>query len=419
MLLEFSVENFRSFRDRQVLSLLPDEGKKEEPRHFVTVAGRYKVLRSAIVYGANASGKSNLMKAMQSLRNLVLSSDDRAPDKAFEQYDPFLFNSRTAIAPVSFETDFLLDEVRYHYRVSILKEEVVEEQLLFYPEGRESRLFRRIRQDFEFGDYLKGQKVVVSKLTGANQLFLSKAARNNIQQLVEVYRFFSDQYMPVPFLDSWVDGYYLQRIAKELERGKKNERFIKNFKSLLKSFDTGIVDFKIEKPDNPFVQEDYKISVEHLVFDDDGGQFGTTFYPLTEESTGTQKLFVLGGLILRALMNGRVIIIDEFERSLHPLICSYLIQLFHDPEINTQGAQLILATHDTNLLSSIDFRRDQAWIVEKDQAGASEIFSLADVTGILKDAPFEKWYLSGRLGGIPGIQRLDFELNYSSRDDKK
>ncbi|MCB0551784.1 MAG: ATP-binding protein [Phaeodactylibacter sp.] len=419
MLLEFSVENFRSFRDRQVLSLLPDEGKKEEARHFFTIAGKYRVLRAAIVYGANASGKSNLMKAMQALRNLVLSSADRAPDKPFEEYAPFLFNARTASAPVSFETDFLLEEVRYHYRVSILKEEVVEEQLLFYPEGRESRLFKRIRQEFEFGDYLKGQKVVVSKLTGANQLFLSKAARNNIQQLVEVYRFFSEQYMPIPFLDSWVDKYYLRRIAKELESGKKNERFIKNFKSLLKSFDTGVVDFKVEEPELPFIEEDYEISVEHQVYDDDGRQLGTTYYPLAEESTGTQKLFVLGGLILRALMNGRVIIIDEFERSLHPLICNYLIQLFHNPEINTRGAQLILATHDTNLLSSIDFRRDQAWIVEKDQAGASEIFSLADITGILKDAPYEKWYLSGRLGGIPGIQRLDFELNYTPADEKK
>jgi AAA15 family ATPase/GTPase len=109
-------------------------------------------------------------------------------------------------------------------------------------------------------------------------------------------------------------------------------------------------------------------------------------------------------------------VIDEFERSLHPLICSYLIQLFHDPKINSRGAQLVLATHDTNLLSSNEFRRDQIWIVEKDKTGASELYSLSDVTGILKGAPYEKWYLSGRLGGIPGIQSLDFELNYASHE---
>ena len=161
MLLEFSIENYRSFRDKQTLSMVPDEGKKEEAGHIIETDGQYKALRSAIIYGANASGKSNLMKAMQALRNLVLSSAGRAPDKPFGEYEPFLFNPRTASAPVSFEVNFLQEEVRYNYRVSILREQVVEEQLLFYPEGRESKLFRRIGQEFEFGDYLKGQKVVV------------------------------------------------------------------------------------------------------------------------------------------------------------------------------------------------------------------------------------------------------------------
>lgn len=418
MLLEFSVENYRSFRDRQTLSMAPDEGKKEEAGHTIEADGKYKALRSAIIYGANASGKSNLMKAMQALRNLVLSPADRAPDKAFEEYEPFLFNPRAASAPASFELDFLLEAVRYNYKVSILRERVVEEQLLFYPEGREAKLFRRVGQEFEFGDFLKGQKVIVSRLTGDNQLFLSKAARNNIAQLVKVYQFFAGDYMPIPFLDSWVDSYYLRRIARELEKEKKNGRFISNFKTLLKSFDTGIIDFQIEKPELPSLENEYEISVEHLVFDDGGKEAGTTLYPLAEESSGTQKLFVLGGLILRALMDGRVIIVDEFERSLHPLICSYLIQLFHDPKINNKGTQLLLATHDTNLLSSVNFRRDQVWIIEKDQAGASELYSLAEIKGILKGAPYEKWYLSGRLGGIPGIRSLDFELNYAT-DEKE
>lgn len=100
------------------------------------------------------------------------------------------------------------------------------------------------------------------------------------------------------------------------------------------------------------------------------------------------------------------------------MICGYLIHLFHDPKINNKGAQLLLATHDTNLLSSVNFRRDQVWIIEKDPAGASELYSLAEIKGILKDAPYEKWYLSGRLGGIPGIRSLDFELNYAT-DEKE
>lgn len=172
----------------------------------------------------------------------------------------------------------------------------------------------------------------------------------------------------------------------------------------------------VEELENPGPNTKYDILTEHTHFDNTGKERGTATFSLEWESKGTQKLFVLGGLLLQALMQGGVIVIDEFERSLHPLIYSYLIQLFHNPKINSRGAQLILATHDTNLLSSNEFRRDQIWIVEKDKTGASELYSLSDVTGILKGAPYEKWYLSGRLGGIPGIRSLDFELNYASHE---
>lgn len=419
MLLEFRVENFRSFRDQQVFSMIPDEGKQEFESNTLEVTDKYRILKSAIIYGANASGKSNFMKALQALRNLVLNSANLEPDKAFEEYVPFQFNSRTASAPTVFELDFLIEAVRYNYHISILKNQVVEEKLLFYPEGRESKLFVRKGMQFEFGDYLKGQKVVVSKLTGRNQLFLSKAARNNIAQLEEVYRFFAKDFMAVPFLDSWIDSYYVERIAQELIKTKSNELFIKNFKNLLQSFDTGILDFNIEEANAPiFFNEKYKITTQHAHFNDAGQPAGSDFYPIEEESMGTQKLFVLGGLILRALMNGRVIMIDEFERSLHPLISSYLIQLFHDSKINTRGAQLIIASHDSNLLRSIEYRRDQIWIVEKGKTGASELFSLADLTGVLKGAPYEKWYLSGRLGGVPAVKSLDFELKYAANEKK-
>jgi len=419
MILEFNIENFRSFRDRQSFSMIPDEGKQELPEHILEVSAKYQALKSAVVYGANASGKSNFMKALQALRNAVVTSADLAPDRDLECYDPFRFNPRSVQSPTVFEIDFLLEKVRYNYYFSLLHREVVEERLFFYPEGRESKLFERKGQTFEFGDYLKGPKSVISRLTGKNQLFLSKAARNNLEQLEPVYRFFSQRFMPIPFLDSWADNLYISRIAKELLNAPQNARFLENFKLLVKSFDTGINDFKINRSDLPGPGKDYDITIEHDVFDDAGKKLGNTFYPIEEESAGTQKLFVLGGLILRALMNGRVIIIDEFERSLHPLISGYLINLFHDPKINSNGAQLVLATHDTNLLNNNAFRRDQIWIVEKGKTGASELFSLADVKGILKGAPYEKWYLSGRLGGIPSIQSLDFELNYAATDEKE
>ncbi|GJM35649.1 MAG: hypothetical protein DHS20C18_46500 [Saprospiraceae bacterium] len=418
MLIEFSVENYRSFREKQILSLLPDEGKHELQEHLIDGPGELKLLRSAVVYGANASGKSNLMGAMQSLRNLVLLSANNSPGETFNEYTPFLFHQDTAEAPVSFGINFLLKKKRYHYEVSISKSEVLSEALYFYPKGREAKLFSRKMQHFEFGDYLKGQKAVIAELTAPNQLFISKSAINNIKQLIKIFRFFDQDFMTIPFLESWMDTYYTTRIAKELKKASNNESFNQNFKNLLRSFDTGVIDFQIKKNEPALKDNEYEILAKHYIFNNKGEKIGTLEHPFKEESNGTQKLFVLAGLILRALMKGRVIIIDEFERSLHPLITTFILQMFHDPKINTKGAQLIIATHDTNLLSNSELRRDQIWIVEKDQQGVSSLFSLADVSGIRPQIPFEKWYLSGRFGGVPGIEKLNFELNFQHEEEQ-
>lgn len=414
MILEFSVENYRSFRDKQTFSMLPDEGKTEYFDNIFTLSDKYKVLTSAVIYGANASGKSNFMKALESLRDLVIFRGNQPPEERFLEANPFNFNCKTQDSPTVFELDFLIKKIRYRYKVIVEQKYILEEGLYFYPEGKEAKLFFREGQKFTFGDYLKGQKSVVKELTNKNQLFLTKGASNNIQQLFEIYSYFLDEFMPIPFLDTRIDNFYKAIIARQLIQSE-NDIFFQNFLSLLKSFDTGILNFKIEQLP---AKRQFEILFEHAVFDENSIEVETIFQSINEESTGTQKLFVLGGLILRAIMNGRVIMIDEFERSLHPKITKFLIDIFHNPEINKKGAQLIIATHDTNLLSSNEFRRDQIWIVEKDQQGASELFSLADATGILKNANYEKWYLSGRFGGLPGIESLNFELNFKHETEE-
>lgn len=423
MILEFSVENYRSFRDKQTFSMLPDEGKTEYSDNIFTLSDKYKFLTSAVIYGANASGKSNFMRALGALRNLILTGGNTTPGQSLEDYEPFKLHTETMFHPTVFEIDFLIKGVRYSYLIASHGIRIFEEKLLLFPEGKEAKLFHRNLQEFSFGDYLKGQKSVVKNLTSENQVFLSKAAVNNIQQLKDIYLYFAQDFMSIPFLDSWIDSYYSNRIAQELLKKSQNELYIKNFKSLVKSFDTGILDFKIKKNyGSDSFRDKYEILTSRNIFSkkNNGGyeQFGESFQPIHEESTGTQKLFVLGGLVLRAIMNGRTIMIDEFERSLHPKITKFLIDIFHNPEINKKGAQLIIATHDTNLLSSNEFRRDQIWIVEKDQQGASELFSLADATGILKNANYEKWYLSGKFGGLPGIESLNFELNFKHETEK-
>ncbi len=303
-------------------------------------------------------------------------------------------------------------KTRYRYAVAFLQTIVVSEQLFFYPAGREAKLFGRNFQQFEFGDYLKGPKAAVAELTAPNQLFLSKAAKNNVEPLAEVFIFFNDDLMTVPVLDDWRDRQYVNRIAKELAQGAEISAFNQNFKALLLSFDTGIADFRVVR-DAASAAENFQVEFLHPVFNDAGQNTGAVFQDMEEESAGTQKLFVLGGLMLRALMNGRTIFIDEFERSLHPLIATHILQIFQNPAINDRGAQLVIATHDTNLLGTPVLRRDQIWRVENNARGESALFSLADVQGIRPDIPYEKWCLSGRFGGVPGIEKLNLELNFA------
>ena len=416
MILEFSVQNFRSFRDKQTFSMLADTAKSEFSENIVDVGKGIKVLKSAVVYGANASGKSNLMKAFQALIMLVLKSGNNDPNDDLKEYEPFKFNSESLKTPTSFEVIFLLKNTRFKYNISILRNRIVAEKLFFYPQGREAKLFIRNGQEFEFGDYLKGQKAIIAELTNSNQSFISKAALNNHKQLIELFFFFQFELYQIPILDTLTYNQYLVQLASRIKDKRYGNVFINNFKFFLKSLDTGITDFEIRQGDNKYpVNKEYEIFTQHILFNKGGEKVGKIFHPLIEESEGTQKLFVLGGLILRALIDGRTFLIDEFERSLHPHISKYILQMFSNPKINTKGAQLIVATHDSNLLNKeTKLRRDQIWIVQKDQQGASELFSISDFADVRPENPYEKWYLNGKFGGIPGIESLDFELNFQN-----
>lgn len=405
MLLDFSFQNYRSFQGACTLSLLPEVGLGKDAASY---GGKHRALSAALVFGANASGKSNLLRAVRALRSAVLHSAEHLPDAVFAEYEPFRFRATDSGTPVAFAAHFLHEGTRYRYALALGERAVQREELLFYPQGREARLFSREGEHYAFGEYLKGQKAVVAGLTAPNQLFLSKAALNNMEQLTSVYRFFAQQLMPVPLLDARTDRQYLNRIARELQEQLTEPTFARRFRALLRSFDTGVTDVHITRTD-----DGYEVAFAHPVFDDKGKPSGGHYLPFEEESEGTQKLFVLGALVLRALLHGRTLLIDELERSLHPHITGHLIGLFQNPAINTRGAQLIAATHDTSLLGQARLRRDQVWFVEKDRQGASTLFSLADVQGVRADTPLEKWYLSGRFGSVPVPENLNVELSFA------
>ena len=422
MLLQFTVHNFRSFRDEAFLTTIPANlsGKEE---HIAAVNEEVNALKSCILYGPNASGKSNLIKAIQALQSMVIHSNEVPLQGTINAYRPFLFDATSRQSPVSFTIDFTIDDIRYHYHLAFLAKEIITENLAFYPQGRLAKLFERKGQQFIFGDYLKGPKKAVESVTAPNQLFLSKGAVNNIPLLAHVYEFFRTQLQTVQLTDNLNQNRFTQSIAKRLLIPSEG-LFRNNFLALVKALDTGITDFDIRSSHAPieahiaaeplpsYRPKTHRIFAVHPIYQD-GQIVGEDILPLEEESIGTQKLFTLAGLFLNALEYGTTIILDEFERSIHPLISRYLLSLFHHPDINKNNAQLIAATHDTTLLESHNhLRRDQVWIVEKDQQGVSELFSLADIKGVRPEVPFDQWYLTGRFGGIPTVQSLDFEYNF-------
>ena len=419
MLLQFSVKNFRSFKDEQFITMVPAKIKGHE-ENIAHVAPKIDVLKSAVIYGANASGKSNFIKAISVLDKLIKNSSEKIIGETFSEYEPFKLSSSNQGKPIAFSIDILIDKIQYHYEVQILEESVKSERLSFFPHGREARLFERSEQDFIFGDYFKGPKKLLAEITTSNQLFLSKGALNNVKEFGKVVKFFQSNFLSTIYTDDSQKG-ILQISAYFLKRNDYLKNRVRNF---INSLDIGISDFKIEdnmpgvdfieglkRKNNTVANNKFKFSTSHS-YDNNKRNKQEVIFDIGDESDGTQKLFAISPIIFLALENGAILILDEFERSLHPHVSKFIINIFNNSEINKKGAQLIVATHDVTLLSeSSNLRRDQIWIVEKNKQGASELFSLADMKGVRDNIPFEKWYMSGRFGGVPNIENLELEFD--------
>lgn len=411
MILEFSVTNYKSFKDKTTFSMVADDSDKTQEQNCFEM-DKTTLLKSAVIYGANASGKSNFMEAFRTMAEIILKSATyfSVSDKSINtQYFPFEFDELSIFEPTVFELYFFIDGIKYHYSFSYNENEIVDEFLYYYPNSKQSLLFKRNYDDYDFGTQLKGEKNLVKNVTDKPQLFLSNGANNKMVQLMTIFEYFDSSFNPVPFLDKNIDTNITNAIAKSLY---EKDGFINynSFINLLTSLDTGITKFEIEKIKT--LKGDYKIITYHQFKHKDGTVTEQKFQ-LERESVGTQKLFVIIGLLLYALENGISTMIDEFERSLHPQISKFLLSLFNNKDINKNGAQLIISTHDTELLSKENnLRRDQIWLVEKDEFGVSDLFSLTDVEGVRKDIPFDKWYLSNRFGGVPNLKTFNFKINF-------
>ena len=417
MLLQFTVNNFKSIKNTTTLSMATSS--KDEGNFFPIK--KYKLLQSSIVYGANASGKSNFLKAIVFMRRIVLNKDKVILSTDRLKHYPFRLSTETKDSSSSFEMVFFINEIKYRYGFEIDNTTVYAEWLYADENGKESKLFYRdIDEDELYVNRIKfkeGLKLKVSK----NQLFLWKCDQEGGDISASILKWFSRLNM----IDGMEDGQYVNYAMKQME----NEQFKKELIALVQTADIGIEDVLLEEEDIPrsvieemplptelkkqFLESDSlkKVSLltNHKKYDEDNNEIGTTIFELDEEeSRGTQKFFKMSAPILNTLREGKVLIIDELDASLHPMLTKHLIKLFHTKKINRRNAQLIFVTHDTNLLTPSIFRRDQIWLTQKDKYGATELYSLAQFKNVRKDEDFEKKYIQGKYGGVPYLQ--DFEI---------
>lgn len=432
MLIAFGVKNYKSIKEEQEFSFLASSSINEHPDNYVELDNQEKVLKTTLVYGRNASGKSNLLEALSDFLKMVKDSTDLKLNQSIPAYKPFLFDKESKKENSKFWIEIIADDnIKYYYEVIFNKDSIVEENLDFYPKGYPANLFSRKNDEFKYGDYLKGEKRSIENQLLKNQLFLSKGVINNHEQLKVPFLKLQSSMSAVSLKSSLDDR--LMSIFMHIANDKEADSLfsiIHNINELLKVADTGITKIETEELDEAEIESKksrlgdsvdqlkkelrdsiYKFNIKsfHKVFND-SKEIGFQEIPFGDESEGSKRLAVLGTFAVFSLASGSLLIIDELNNSLHPLLTTFFVKLFHSKKYNPNNAQLLFSTHDTSLLNSELVRRDQVWFAEKNKFGESSYYSIADFKGIRSDIPIEKWYLSGRFGAIPVLSDIDLDL---------
>lgn len=422
MLIQFNVSNFRSYHQPQTFSMVAAKDSSHQKTNCIEsgITALPNLLRSAVLYGPNAGGKSNLIAALSIMRNIVETSATSIREGAPLNVMPFRFDQNSNKQPTEFEIIFIEEGVRYQYGFALTSKRIVHEWLLVYVGRKAQRWFERIydskkdKDQWYFGSHFLGgnQRQTWKKSTRANALFLSTAVNLNSEQLRSIFNWFVNKLVILRGNAPNTLELTIQRVLQDSEKPK--------ILKFLQAADLGITDVKIvmrkakqldirletgKLPEQIISETEYAdITLFHRA-KSNNKDIGFNFY--TEESQGTKRLFAYAGPFLDVLQHGRVLVVDELDNSLHSKIVHFLINLLHNSELNQKNAQLIFSTHNTSLLDTNLFRRDQVWFIEKDEEQASKLFPLTDFHP-RKDEALEKGYLIGRYGALPFLGDFKF-----------
>jgi len=408
-LIEFRAENYRSIQDEVTLSLLASSDKSlPENLIEIDILGKDKLVRSGAIFGANASGKTNVLLAINELKRLVISSHLQQKGEMIP-YEPFKLDKQSINLPTKFEIIFIKNNIKYFYNVSYTNKAIIKECLYYYPKGKRALVFKRYDTNtYHFTVDKKTQKTISEK-TPENILYLSRATQFNYDKTAPVFEWLKEDLITMgptdrPFLEEFT--------IQMLEKPEMKKILL----DMLRVADLSITD--VVGRLKPIDLENIPKNIQNLLRTSNGDKEGKTLEIKTyhkgtefdfykEESEGTIRFFSIISHWIDVLKNGKVLIVDELDTKLHHLLIIYLITLFHTDSFK-EKAQLIFTTHNSNLLDQSLFRRDQIWFTEKDpEKENTELFSLLEFRP-RKDKNIQLGYLTGRYGAIPFIE--DYRL---------
>jgi len=424
MILNIGFKNFRAFKDRINFSLIAEAYKSKSENVFTQSIGNgnsIQLLKSAAIYGANASGKSTLFRGLFEIINLVVNEKQKV-NSNITAYQPFEFSEESQNKPVEFSIDFIYNNTKLNYFLVFNRRNILEEVLVSF-QNKKKILFER--SNYEKENQIKHIGFIGSKSNNRrielfhNQTILSKFGIDIPDELISGIFDYFQNILIVNATNHQMLSHFDLKIR---EKADKDLSFRNKINSLIQHADIGINEISIENRNykdydfpknlskdllkNVIHELKYQLTSYHNFYRDNELLHEEGKLSFSEESHGTQTLFTLGGILLLAIEKGIPIFVDELDKSLHTHLSKLLISLFLNSEINTLNSQLIFTTHDTNLIDRSLFRRDQIWFTEKDEKGVTELFSLHDFTDVREDTPFERWYLAGKFGALPNIKSL-------------